>query len=61
MFTVLGQINKMCPLTGVISFGEGEDARVYDLPLTQPEVATERHMKKTTIYSSRRKRVITHE
>ena len=44
----------MCPLTRVMSFGGGEDARVgepsvYDLPLTHPEVATEQHMKKTTI------------
>ena len=54
MSTVLGQINKnagACPLTRVMSFGEGEDARVgkpnvRDLPPTQPEVATERHMRK---------------
>ena len=65
--TILGQIGKNagpCHLAGVLSLGGGEDARVaepsvYDLPPTQPEVATEEHMKKAA--SSKRKMVLTHE
>ena len=65
--TILGQIGKNagpCHLAGVLSLGGGEDARVaepsvYDLPPTQPEVATEEHMKKAA--SSKRKAVLTHE
>ena len=65
--TVLGQIStnaEPCHLAGAMSFGGGEDARVdepsvYDLPPTQPEVATEEHMKKAS--TSKRKTVLTHE
>lgn len=65
--TVLSQISKNagpCHLAGMMSLGGGEDARaaepsVYDLPPTQPEVATEQRMKKATC--SKRKRVLTHE
>lgn len=68
--TVLGQVLPMktnagmCSLTEEKSLGRADSAKVaelsvYDLPPTQPDVASEQHAKKTTI--SKRKRVLTQE